>query len=307
MNRKKLFAEMLKQAKEQNFGYIGKGNIEAKILVIGKEAATNETDTLTMDEYRNNLAQWERDIDKDLWDIPLRNRSKYSPVCPYKGQYAKLNNNKNNWGTSRTWLIYQKLHNYIFGSSYDRINFHKNFFITEINDNPSSKTKDAKTDNLALRKDFIKNSGYFQDFPVVILAGLEHYCISETHNDIEDMFGVKFTGKKVVDDKEKQCYWVHWGKDKTKLVINTRQLSMNISDNLLIEIASLITSLEIDFTEEETDKNELTKKRWENGGKEIYEKYQEIGEEFANSDEYKDYMTWVRTGISGLGSLFSSD
>lgn len=294
MSRRKLFAEMLKDAKEQNCGYIGKGNIEAKILVIGKEIATPENDTETLNEYRDNLKQWERDIDKDVWDIPLRDRSKYSPVCPYKGQYMKRDDGQGNWGTSRTWLLYQKLHNYIFGASYNRINFHKNFFITEQNDNPSPKAKDAKTDGLTERKHFIKNSEYFQSFPIVVLAGLGYYKISETHNDIEDMFGVKFTEKKIVDDNEKQCYWTHWNENKTKLVINVRQLSMNVSDNLIAQIASEIAEIDCDLTEEEADVNESAKKRWENGGKEIHTKHQEVGEEFENADEYKDYMTWVR-------------
>lgn len=294
MGRKKLFTEMLKQAKEQNFGYIGKGNIEAKILIIGKEIATPETDTETLNEYNGNLAQWERDIDKDLWDIPLRDRSKYSPVCPYKGQYMRLDDGLGNWGTSKTWLNYQKLHNYIFGTSYDRINFHKNFFITELNDNPSPKTQNAKTDNLEERKHFIKNSEYFQSFSIVVLAGLGYYEVSDTKNDVEDIFGVKFTEKKIVDDKEKQCYWVHWNKSRTKLVINTRQLSMNISDNLIYYIAKEITKVNHNL-EEEGNVDERVQKRWENGGKEIHRKYQEIGEEYTNSDEYKDYMTWVRT------------
>ena len=289
---------MLTKAKSQNFNYIGTGNLQAKILIIGKECAIPETDLSTMSEYKDNLSQWKKDFDKDLWDIPLRNRLSLSPVCPYKGQYMKLDNGKN-WGTSRTWLIYQKLHNAIFGTSYERINFHKNFFITELNDNPEPKTKNASTKDIGERKDFIKNSDYFQSFPIVILAGLGYYEISETHNDIESMFDVKFLEKRQAENKDTQTYWIHWNKDKSKLVINTRQLSINISDQLLLEIASLITSLQLNLVEEECDTNENAKKRWEMGGREIHTKYQEIGIDFENSDEYKDYMTWVRTASIG--------
>ena len=77
-------------------------------------------------------------------------------------------------------------------------------------------------------------------------------------------------------------------------------ISINVSDNLLAQIASEISKIDCDLTEEETDLNESAKKRWENGGKEIHTKYNEVGEEFENSDEYKDYMTWVRTAPNKL-------
>jgi hypothetical protein len=245
MNRKELFAEMLNQAKEQQFGYIGTGNPEAKILIVGKECALEETDEEGRIEYKENLSLWEHDKDKKMDDIPIRDRSKYSPLYPYRGQsmLIKRKGKDQSWPTSATWYNYQKLHNHIFGDSADIINFHENIFITELNDSPSKKTKDADTTSILKRKEFIKNSPYFKGFQVVILAGVGYYDISATHNDIEDIFDVKFCEKKYAGNDESQPYWVHWNGSKTRLVINTHQLSMSISDQLLEEIAEIIKPL----------------------------------------------------------------
>jgi metal-responsive CopG/Arc/MetJ family transcriptional regulator len=110
-----------------------------------------------------------------------------------------------------------------------------------LNDDPAKKTKDADTTSVPKRKEFIKNSHYFQGFRVIVLAG-KYYKISDTHNDIEDIFGVKFYEEKCAGNDENQKYWIHWDdiNNKTKLVINTKQLSVNVSDKLLEEIAAII-------------------------------------------------------------------
>lgn len=290
MNRKDLFNKMLAEAKIQNFGYIGTGNIESKILIIGKEVAIGEENNVILDQYEKNNILWEEDIDKTLWDIPSRNFEVHSPVCPYKGQYLKIDNGEN-WGTSRTWLNYQKLHNYIYGDSYDRVNFHKNFFITELNSKPSSKTSNALTGSVSSRKDFIQNSEYFQNFPIVILAGLGYFEISANHNDIEEIFGVKFTEQRFAGKNKSNPFWIHWNNEKTKIVINTAQLSMAITNDLLEQVANEITNSELNYQISQ-DISEAAEYRWQKGGKDIYKSLEE-NQDFQNSDEYKDYMTWV--------------
>ena len=288
MEKNVFFTTMLKQAKEKMFTYIGTGNPTAQILIVGKECA-NESDDA---DYNMNLSLWERDKDKDLWDFPLRDRGNYTPLCPYKGQFNKLDNRNNPcWGTNKTWLNYQKLHNYIFGDSYGRINFHKNIFTTEINDSPSPKTKSADKSSIASRKDFIKNSTYFQSFPVVILAGVEYYKIKKNYNEIEDMFGVEFKEKRCAGNNKKQPYWIHCNNDKTKMkmVINTYQLSSYVTNKLLKEVADLIKEYFGQCCALERISEE---KRWICGGKEIHEALQNRKIDI-ESDDYKDYMTWV--------------
>ncbi|MCC5924764.1 MAG: hypothetical protein JJT77_13355 [Crocinitomicaceae bacterium] len=284
MNKKDLFLQMLEDSKRDNFGFIGTGNPDAKILLLGKEVATDDSD----EEYHKNLIQWERDIQKTVWDIPTRfyDERTNSPLCPYKGQYLKRYDNKDNWGTSVTWINYQKLHNHIFGDSYGRINFHKNFFISEVNGVPSRKTNGADTSTVENRKLFFSKSSYFQNFPVVILGGVGYFKFSENQNEIEEIFGVKFKEKCLAGGKENQPYWLHWSEDETKLVINTHQLSMNISDKLLQEIANHISK----HLQALRHKNSFihSTHKWYSQPKEVFNE-----KDFNNIEDYHDYLTWL--------------
>lgn len=290
MNKTTDFLKMLEEAKKYNINYIGTGNPESEILIIAKEPAFEKENEERMNEFNNNLKYWERDKDKTLWDIPMRDFNFYSPICPFKGQYHKIDN-YNNFGTSKTWFNYQKLHNYIFGTSYDRINFHKNIFTTEMNSSPSTKTKDADKSSIKNRKEFIAESEFLQSFPVVILDGVGYYEISEYKNEIEEIFGVSFIEN--LSKEDKQPVWIHKDGKNSKLVINTYQMSFNVSENRLKLMGKIIKDFlnEINKDIKVEDLDLSAKKRWEKGGKEIYEKYQNDSD-FVNTDEYKDYMTW---------------
>jgi len=249
MTKTVLFKQMLEQAKLEQF-FIGTGNPEAQILIIGKEAAIadilGEGKEQYKIEFKDCILNWERDIDKKLLEIENWNGTNYSPLYPYKGQCLKIDNFDNkgsefNHGTSRTWYNYQKLINLILNKKDNtKIDFHEDVFITEINASPSKRTKTAKTDTIKSRKKFIQNSAFFQSFPVVIIAGLGYFEISENKNEVEDIFGVRFCEKHCAEGKETQTYWIHYSEDKNKLLINTKQLSMFVSDGLINGIAKEI-------------------------------------------------------------------
>lgn len=103
------FIELVKAAKDINF-YIGTGNPQAKILIIGKEAAINKLDNKGKlqytREFENNISDWERDKEKNPSQIANWDLTNYSPLYPYKGQQFKVDQNENG-GTSRTWYNYQ--------------------------------------------------------------------------------------------------------------------------------------------------------------------------------------------------------
>jgi len=243
MNKRVLFNKMLEQAKNEHF-YVGTGNPEAKILIIGKEAAIDDVEgmgkTQHIREFENNISDWDRDGEKYQADIENWNGSNYSPLYPYKGQLFKIDRNQNG-GTSRTWYNYQKLYKLIFEKAENQKNdFHERVFMTEVNSSPSKLTHKADTSSVQSRKAFIKDSAFFQNFPVVIVAGLGYFEIINDRNEIEDIFGVKFHEPKLAGGKLNQPYWIHFSEDKTKLLINTRQLSMNVSDALLKEIAEVV-------------------------------------------------------------------
>lgn len=244
-DKRDLFKGMLEQARKNRF-YIGTGNPEANILIIGKEAAIDEVEgkgkMQHIREFTNNIANWARDVDKNQIDVEYWNGFNYSPKYPYKGQLYKVDRNLNG-GTSRTWYNYQKLYNLIFDKvGNQKIDFHEGIFITEVNSSPSKLTHQADTSSVQSRKAFIRDSTFFQSFPIVIVAGLGYFEISKDRNEIMDVFGLKTVEKRCAVNKKSQAYWIHHSDDKTKLLINTRQLSMNVSDALLQEIAEEVST-----------------------------------------------------------------
>ncbi|WP_159801719.1 hypothetical protein [Flavobacterium sp. MK4S-17] len=233
--------------------YIGTGNPNSKILIVGKETATDVENKAKGDElyvrfqnemlqdFKENATKWNLNIENLLhvdsipnWkggkDSPLTS----NPLFPFKSLHAK------ELKEGQTWSKYQKLHDLIFLNNLSsvkekEIDFHNNFFLTEMNSSPAKFTRDADKKGIPDRKKFIKESVFFQNFPIVILA-----CSNYINGvEIEEIFNVKFD-KQI--GNEKQLCWTHYNADKTKLVIHTRQLSTNVSDSLLIEIANEIRS-----------------------------------------------------------------
>lgn len=236
---------------KKNETYIGTGNPNSKILIIGKETATDVENRANKDElyvrfqnemlqdFKDNAKKWNLNIENFVgidslpnWiggkDSPLNS----NPLFPFKSLHTKV------LKEGQTWSKYQKLHDLIFlnnlSSSKDKeIDFHNNFFLTEMNNAPAKFTKKANKKGIPDRKQFFKESVFFQNFPVIILA-----CSNYINgNEIEDIFKVNFDEQ---CGSNKQLFWTHYNSDKTKLVIHTRQLSTNVSNQLLIEIANEI-------------------------------------------------------------------
>lgn len=251
MTRNELFSELLENLHTNKsvideYKYIGTGNLNANILIIGKEVAISKESE--KEKYKSEIL-----LNFDFWykyrNKTINENDGFNPIYPYKGQILKINNKKGNWGTSRTWLTYQKLHNKIFNNEKnENINFHDDFFLTEVNSTPSRKNVDAIKDSISFRKNKIMTSSFFQNFPIVIISGVgyfktkkENYC----KNEIEEIFQVDFFKKIEIENKTKQQFWIHMNEDKTKILINTYQLSINISDDLLNKIAEVIRSSDI--------------------------------------------------------------
>lgn len=250
MKFQKIFEDTVKKCRE-NGTYIGTGNPNSKILIVGKETATDIENKANRDElyvqfqneslqdFQENAKKWELNIKNNVkaesipnWiggkDSPLS----INPLFPYKSLHPK------ELKEGQTWSKYQKLHDLIFlndlSSVKDKeIDFHSNFFLTEMNNSPAKFTKNANKSGIPSRKEFFKENDFIQNFQVIILA-CSNYISGE---EITKIFDVSF-------DKQggngKQLFWTHYNSDKTKLVIHTRQLSTNVSDNLLMEIANEI-------------------------------------------------------------------
>lgn len=199
--------------------YVGVGNPDAKILIVGKEGVTEH-----IPENETSLAAQWRQIGK-LPAFQFRNLD---------GRPFRIGD---------TYTKYQKLHDYIFGEDNrakgnEEVDFFKNIFTTEMNINRAARSKEAAKDGMQRRKEeFFRNAEFIRQFPVTVLACGPYICQQE----IETIFNVSFE-KKYPDDgtHNAQSFWTHYNPDRTKLVIHTRQLSSNVKDSLLREMAGVI-------------------------------------------------------------------
>ncbi|WP_178989648.1 hypothetical protein [Winogradskyella schleiferi] len=248
------YSEELKKVAESN-AFIGKGNPNSDILIVGKEVATNAESSNSIEEqntisFENNASDWIKNIQKNVkqedinpWifneNLELENVDN-NPLFAFKGSIKKH--------TSDTWKKYQKLYDLIFKGQIEKNNeieldFQKGFFITEMSEIPSKTTNSAQKkvnfkNRLQNRKNTFFKSVFIQNFPVVVLACSDYIVNNDKIRDIDNIFNVEFTEEK---GTEKLKFWVHKNKSgKPKLVIHTRQLSNAVEDNLLLKIAEEI-------------------------------------------------------------------
>lgn len=207
--------------------YVGPGNPNAQILIVGKEGATDDIPPHEV----STVLKWREMIDKNempqFWE-------EYNPPL----------------GAGHTYSKYQKLHDFIFGSDSgrtpNRVNFFKNFFLTEMNANRSTRSAFALRRGIQARKDTFFRTRFIQQFPVVILAcGFDYIRNNDKEREIDDIFNVEFhTQHSTEETRSPQSFWTHFEKPHCtpKLVINVQQLSGSTatSDELLQRMANEI-------------------------------------------------------------------
>lgn len=150
--------------------YIGFGNPNAQLLIIGKEKAFNATDNpeLLFLESINNTTQWNELIEKNVeWGdsiFPI-----FDPRCP------RIYHNKIPKGT---WFKYCTLLSTFLKASITpdtlfkdnfKDSFFKHCFCTELNHIPS-----ASSNNIPIsdeRAEFLSNQ-FYRDFDYVLIAGV---------------------------------------------------------------------------------------------------------------------------------------
>jgi len=196
--------------------YIGVGNPNAKILIVGKECSLDpntkddgekrkyeKTFLQNFDDWKkNNEANWDFDCISP-WNEECEIFEKYNPLLPFYEQrfipLRKLKNGQYNGGTSQTWYNYQKIINYYRARKNKKyeysktIDFFKDCFITELseicrrNNNGLSPEERKKTrESIGERYELICNTPYFQkQFNTIIMV-----CgLYADELDIEKMFG----------------------------------------------------------------------------------------------------------------------
>ena len=110
-----------------------------------------------------------------------------------------------------------------------------------MNNNPSTSTAKANKSGMPDRKEWMRSNDFFRSFPVVVLACSNYISNQSGRCDINEPFNVKCTG---VCEKYSKGNWFfsHKSEEGKRLVIQTRQLSANVDNKLLMDLSAQIRS-----------------------------------------------------------------
>lgn len=222
-------SEKSKLENTENPNYIGFGNPNSKIIIFGKEKGfPKENVNQLFVESINNPNEWNIHIEKDYFlekkDVNKVAKNDYINVFyPYSNKPKR---------SGHTWNIYQRLLNSINGYSNTIANeFLFDCFISEINTEPSERSK-IKIFKDEYRLNFLKND-YYQNFEIKILA-CGNYLDEKT---IIETFNLK--NCEIINKSKPNMKFVIYRNSKT-IVINTRQMSFNVSNEYIKEISETI-------------------------------------------------------------------
>ena len=192
--------------------FIGYGNPDANILIVGKECALTVGSEDWKLFYDSNFAQWKESFEghgfgyihgQNPYDFEHGN---FHPIFPFFEQRNKiLRRGKIGEGTISTYYYYQRLVDMVRSGSATQftkspnIVFFKDCFITELND-ITRKSKEnnglVKDDHTEIKKhiekrfDWMRTTNFFNTFKVVILAcGPYSKAIKEDKTLEKELFG----------------------------------------------------------------------------------------------------------------------
>lgn len=239
------FKETIDYCQKENL-YLGVGNPNSNILIIGKENTVDLNKTEISDK---NLNSWDDIIgnNRQISDIKfLEDNSLY----PWKGQNCWLgkhdeNKNKDRHGTAPTWYYYQMLIDLILNKSLkqdtDSIDFHEYLFQSELSQINAKMSHLVTKENESSRIESIMERQklftlpFFDRFSIIIVA-CGHYQRDYKY-DIENIFKVKWQ-EPTIDISRGNWFNIHYSITETpKLVVHTRQFSNGISKDLIHRIA----------------------------------------------------------------------
>lgn len=226
----KAFCESEKLTHEQkaegNPYYIGFGNPNAKILFVGKEKGFDKEKNLRQFEFESllNPTEWKSYIDNS---IGINTNKHYESNNYINAFYPYFGKNK----AGHTWSKYEKILKNIYPDmTTENNNFFSYAFLTEVNFQPSKYSKIKAFKNQE-RIDFLKEE-YFKSFDVILLA-----CGKYLNNSqIEEIFNVKLLDR----SKSEKHELLNVFKNENRILLNTRQLSMAVSNEYLKNISAVI-------------------------------------------------------------------
>lgn len=181
MNTPKEFIDLVYSTDNQQ-SYIGMGNPNARILIIGREPAHDLNTIVGRDGFHQD-----QELNRTNWRNLLENKTlegRCNPRRPFPNQRclrAQINKDgTHNDGTASTWIWYQKLVDLILGREYDRgyflrpLDFHDFCFHTDISaaaaKNLATTNREAKKTSVEERSRELFTHSFFKLFPIVVLG-----------------------------------------------------------------------------------------------------------------------------------------
>lgn len=208
--------------------YIGQGNPNARILIVGREHGFDGPEQRSI-EIEKNWSQWKRILEGDE-----SSEQAYSPRHCYAERGQQFRIAPTTGGTSPTWYVYQKIVNALIphGLIMRELDFFEYSFITEFsavnrpnNDSNTDADIQATADSIAERTPLL-SSAFYRSFPVVILSCGNYF--DRYHINIEKMFDVKWEGRTrevTLGNGKKAWLNMHYSADGKRTVIHTWQAS----------------------------------------------------------------------------------
>lgn len=204
--------------------FIGFGNPNSKILIMGKEKGFDESNLKQLQyESIGNPNEWKNYVDNNISFNKIKFYDSEHYVNVFRPYYGKMKG-------GHTWNKYYTL----LQKVYPQIQKHENefldyAFLSEINFEPSKLSR-IKSFNHDSRIELLKND-YYKSFDIIICACADYL----TDNQIEEVFDVKFESDSSNPSEKLKVF-----RNDNRLLINTRQLSMNIKNEYLDRISALI-------------------------------------------------------------------
>jgi hypothetical protein len=200
--------------------YVGFGNPNSKILILGKEKGFDISNVEQLKyESLENPNEWKFYVDNStnisLDKFYINSQYYINAFTPYSHCVK----------SGHTWNKYHTLLKFIYPEILNENNdFFKYSFVSEINFQPSRLSVIKKFNN-EKRMNILKNN-YFKSFNVIILA-----CGNYLNQSlIQEIFDVKYDNESDLS-QPRQKLKVY--RNDNRIVINTRQLSFDVSNEYL--------------------------------------------------------------------------
>lgn len=250
MNVPETFVDLLYSGENQQ-DYIGMGNPNAQILIIGREPAHELGTDEGKEGYHQIIGLNKKNWKNLIEDKPIEGFC--NPRRPFPNQKCLREIGKND-GTANTWVWYQKLIDLILGRNYAipyrlrPVDFHDFCFHTDIS---AAAAKNASTTDLQKKKESVEERSrdlfshpFFRQFPIVVLAigtdvGVGRPVPPEW---CESILGYPRTEViKAYDEKAKErLIWINRDSKTSRILIHTQSLSQGFPKEYLVKIRNII-------------------------------------------------------------------